>query len=115
MYLLVNVLEQTEHLPDILEGFAEIGIKGSTVINSTGMGRVLMQVGAAAPGIDEIKKVLRDMESSNKMIFTVVGNKEILNRAIDIVKSFCGDLTEPGKGVLFALPLEMVEGVLDIQ
>ena len=42
MYLLVNVLEQPEHLVAILEGFAKIGIKGSTVINSTGMGRVLM-------------------------------------------------------------------------
>jgi hypothetical protein len=36
MYLLVNVLEQIESLPAILEEFAEIGIKGSTVINSTG-------------------------------------------------------------------------------
>ena len=46
MYLLVNVLEQTQHLSDILEGFAQIGIKGSTVINSTGMGRVLMETKA---------------------------------------------------------------------
>jgi hypothetical protein len=38
MYLLVNVLEQTEHLPAILEEFAGLNIKGSTVINSTGMG-----------------------------------------------------------------------------
>jgi hypothetical protein len=40
MYLLVNVLEQPEHLVAILEGFAQLGIKGSTVMNSTGMGRV---------------------------------------------------------------------------
>jgi hypothetical protein len=46
MYLLVNVLEQTQHLSDILEDFAQIGIKGSTVINSTGMGRVLMETKA---------------------------------------------------------------------
>ncbi|MCP3873806.1 MAG: hypothetical protein GY699_11695 [Desulfobacteraceae bacterium] len=38
MYLLVNVLEQTEHLPAILEDFSRLNIKGSTVINSTGMG-----------------------------------------------------------------------------
>ena len=46
MYLLVNVLEQPEHLVAILEGFAQMGIKGSTVMNSTGMGRVLMKAGA---------------------------------------------------------------------
>jgi nitrogen regulatory protein PII len=111
MYLLVNVLEQIESLPAILAEFAKIGIKGSTVINSTGMGRVLMQVGAATDGMEEIKGILSKMELSNKTIFTVVPNRNTLKEAIGIVKSFCGDLTEPGKGILFALPLEIVEGV----
>ena len=113
MYLLVNVLEQTESLPAILAEVAKIGIKGSTVINSTGMGRVLMQVGAATDGMEEIKGILSKMELSNKTIFTVVPNRNTLKEAIGIVKSFCGDLTEPGKGILFAFPLELVEGVLE--
>jgi hypothetical protein len=37
MFLLVNVLEQTENLPAILEEFAKLNIKGSTVINTTGI------------------------------------------------------------------------------
>ncbi len=111
MFLLVNVLEQTEHLPAILEEFARLNIKGSTVINSTGMGRVLMQVGAATPGIEGIKKTLRKMEPSNKMIFTVIRERELLEKAIGIVKSLCGDLTEPGKGILFVVPLEFVDGL----
>jgi len=111
MHLLVNVLEQAELLPSILEEFARLDIKGSTVINSTGMGRVLMQVGAAAPGIEGIKKTLRKMEPSNKMIFTVVRDKDTLEKAVGIVKSLCGDLSEPGKGILFALPLDFVEGL----
>jgi len=111
MYLLVNVLEQPEHLVAILEGFAKIGIKGSTVMNSTGMGRVLMKAGADGPAMEEINKMIANGESSNKTIFTVVKEKEVLDKAIEIVKSFCGDLCEPGKGVLFAIPLALVEGV----
>ena len=111
MYLLVNVLEQTEHLAAILERFAGLNIKSSTVINSTGMGRVLMQVGTAMPGSEEIKKTLRKMEPSNKMIFTVVRDKETLDKAIGVVKSLCGDLSEPGKGILFTLPLDFVDGL----
>ena len=65
MYLLVNVLEQPEHLVAILEGFAKIGIK----------------------------------------------EKEILKKAIGIVKSLCGDLCAPGKGILFAVPLSFVDGL----
>ena len=111
MYLLVNVLEQTQHLSDILEGFAQIGIKGSTVINSTGMGRVLMETKASSAVAQHISKVITDLESSNKTIVTVVKDKDVLDKAIGIVKSFCGDLCEPGKGILFACPLEVVEGL----
>lgn len=111
MYLLVNVLEQPEHLVAILENFAKMGIKGSTVMNSTGMGRVLMKAGAEGPAMEEINKMIANGESSNKTIFTVVKEKETLDKAIDIVKSLCGDLCEPGKGILFAVPLALVDGL----
>jgi nitrogen regulatory protein PII len=111
MYLLVNVLEQPEHLVAILEGFAQLGIKGSTVMNSTGMGRVLMTAGTAGPAMEEINRIIANGESSNKTIFTVVKEKEMLDKAIDVVKSFCGDLCEPGKGILFAIPLAFVDGL----
>ena len=52
-------------------------------------------------------------ESSNKTIFTVVKEKELLDKAIAIVKSLCGDLCEPGKGVIFAIPLSFVDGLPD--
>ena len=111
MYLLVNVLEQPEHLVAILEGFANIGIKGSTVMNSTGMGRVLMKAGTDGPAMEEISRMIANGESSNKTIFTVVKEKELLDKAIVIVKSLCGDLCEPGKGILFAIPLAHVDGL----
>ena len=113
MYLLVNVLEQTELLPDILEGFARIGVKGTTILNSSGMGRVLMQSGADVPIIDEIKSVLIGGKSRNMTIFSVIREKEILEKAIDVIRSFCGDLNKPGKGILFSFPLDFVEGLKD--
>ena len=113
MYLLVNVLEQPEHLVAILEGFAKMGIKGSTVMNSTGMGRVLMKAGAEGPAMEEINRMIANGETSNKTIFTVVKEKEALDEAIGLVKSFCGDLCEPGKGILFAVPLAFVDGLPD--
>ena len=70
MYLLVNVLEQPEHLVAILEGFAKMVIKGSTVMNSTGMGGVLMKAGAEGPAMAEINRMIASGESSNKTIFT---------------------------------------------
>ena len=110
MYLLVSILEQTQPLSDIIAGFANTGIKGSTLINATGMGRVLMQTKAELQLSDHINKIITDLESSNHVILTVIKDKDTLDKAIEIVKSFCGDLCEPGKGILFALPLEIVEG-----
>lgn len=111
MYLLVNVLEQTQHLTGIMEGFARIGIQGSTVIDSTGMGRVLMKTSASLPVMEQINKVLKDLETSNKIMLTVIREKVVLEKAVNVIRSFCGDLNEPGKGILFAFPLELVEGL----
>ena len=58
MYLLVNVLERSEQLPRIMERFAKIGITGSTVLDSTGMGRVLMKTRAKLPMMQQIKAAL---------------------------------------------------------
>ena len=111
MYLLVSILEQTKLLSDIMAGFADAGIKGSTVINATGMGRILMQTKASLQLSDHINKVITDLESANNIVLTVIKDKDTLDKAIETIKSFCGDLCEPGKGILFALPLEIVEGL----
>jgi hypothetical protein len=110
MYLLVNILKQTQPLSDIMAGFAKLGITGSTVLNGTGMGRVLMQARVSLLSSDHINKVITDLQSANNIVLTVIKDKDTLYKAIEIVKSFCGDLCEPGKGILFALPLEVVEG-----
>lgn len=111
MYLLVTILERTEELSSIMEQFAKIGITGSTVLDSTGMGRVLMKTRASLPVMEQINKVTTDLESSNKTILTVIEDKERLAKAIKIIKSLFGDLSQPGRGILFALPLEIVEGL----
>ena len=111
MYLLVNILKQTQPLSDIMGAFAKIGITGSTVVSGTGMGRVLMQTKATEELSDHINKVITDLESANNIVLTVIKDKATLDKAIETIKSFCGDLCEPGKGLLFALPLEVVEGL----
>jgi nitrogen regulatory protein PII len=112
MYLLVDVLEHTEHLPAILEGFARIGVTGTTVLDSLGMGRILMKSGADIPAIDVIREVLAKGKSTNKTIFAVIRDKQTVEKAIEVIKSFCGDLAEPGKGILFTISLEHVEGLV---
>lgn len=113
MYLLVDVLEQTEHLPGVLEGFAKIGVTGTTVLDSMGMGRILTLSGAKVPAIETIQEVLARGKPTNKTIFAVIRDEETMHKAIDVIRSFCGDLNEPGKGILFSFGLDHVEGLIE--
>jgi len=70
-----------------------------------------MKAGVDGPATEEISRMIANGESSNKTIFTVVKEKELLDKAIQIVKSLCGDLCEPGKGIIFAIPLAFVDGL----
>lgn len=111
MHLLVEVLEQTEHLAGLLEGFAKAGVTGTTVLDSIGMGRVLLESGADVPAMQIIKEVLARGKPTNKTVFAVVRDEETLRKAIEVVRSLCGDLNDPGKGILFTLRLDLVQGL----
>jgi len=112
MYLLVDVLEHTERLSTILEGLlVKIGVTGTTVLDSIGMARILPESRAEVPVIKTIEQVLAKRQPTNKTLFTVIEKEETLKKAIDVIKSICGDLNEPGKGILFTMSLDFVEGL----
>lgn len=111
MHLLVQVLEQTEHLAGLVEGFTKAGVTGTTVLDSIGMGRILLESGAAVPAMQTIREVLAKGKPTNKTIFAVVGDEGTLQKAIEVVRSLCGDLNAPGKGILFTLRLDLVQGL----
>ena len=111
MFLLINVVEQTEKLPEILEGFSKVGVRGTTILGSTGMGRVLMARGAQLPAADETVQALKSLEPSNRTTLTVVANQQLLDAAIKVIKDSCGDLNQPGKGIIAVVPLHFVDGV----
>ena len=111
MFLLINVVEQTEKLPEILEGFSRVGVRGTTILGSTGMGRVLMAGGAQVPAAEEAAQALRSLEPSNKTTLTVVASQELLDAAIQVIHNSCGDLNQPGRGIIAVVPLHFVDGV----
>jgi nitrogen regulatory protein PII len=111
MFLMINVVEQTEKLPQILEGFAKVGVRGTTIVGSTGMGRVLMASGAKVPAAEAASEALVSGESSNRTTFTVLPDQQTLDAAIQVVRECCGDLNQPGKGIIAVVPLHSVDGV----
>lgn len=111
MHLLVLVLEQLEKLPEILRNLIHIGLPGTTVLESTGMGRLLAEWKIEVPLLQVIQKVVEDKSQMNKTLFTVIENQDTLEKAIAAIKEATGNLNEHGKGILFAFPITYAEGI----
>lgn len=112
MNVLFIVLNKTECLDDILDGFVEVGVRGATIIDSQGMGRALVDSSNVnEPFFGVLRNLLDTSKPYNKTIFTVIKDDEILEQAVDVVKEVVEDIYEPGVGMMFTLPIGNVYGM----
>lgn len=102
------VLNKTEYLDDILDLFLKVGIKGATILDSQGMGRA---IGESDHIFAPIRNLLDGARPYNKTIFTVVENENVLEEAVKGVQNILGDISEPGVGIMFTLPIGNVYGM----
>lgn len=61
--------------------------------------------------MEVIKSVLGKRQPTNKTLLAVIDNEETLKKAMEAIKSLCGDLNDPGRGIIFVFPLKMAEGI----
>ncbi len=109
MKALFLILNKTEKLNDILEGFVEVGLKGATVVDSQGMGSALAESNIPMFG-GLLRSVLDNNRPFNKIIFTVIEDDETLEAAIKSVEESLGDMSQPGIGLMFVMPVDRVIG-----
>ncbi len=108
MELLVIVLNKTEALREILDGFIEVGIKGATVIDSAGMGHLMADY---IPFFAQFAELEATDKNHSKTIFTVVNTCDERDKAIGVVEECVGDLTEPDSAFLFSVPVNLIKGL----
>ena len=113
MYLLVLVLNRVELLEEILETLVQAGVPGATIIDSTGMGRTLVQADHDASFLAGLRSIFQYSRPENKIIFSVVGTKEKLEQARAAVQEVLGDISRPGVGIIFTLQLLDVTGLAE--
>jgi len=108
MRLVIIFLNKIEYLEDILSAFLEIGVTGSTVLDSEGMGHIISD---NIPIFAGLRDTFAGSSPSNKTIITVV-EKNMVNKVADIVEDVCGvSLEEPGTGVMISIPVEKTFGI----
>jgi len=108
MDLLVCVVNEPRKVDDILQAFLEIGVTGATVIDSYGMGSLLVE---DIPIFAGFRSLLSTSSNYNKTIFSVIKSKEMVEQAVAAIEAICGNLENPSSGIVFTIPVTFVKGL----
>ena len=111
MYVLFAVFNKPECLNEILRKMKDIGISGATIIDSMGAGKLRRSIGKEIPLIGGFMNALDTDIANNKTLFTVVESKSKLENIMDEIEKICGgDMSKPGTGIMFAVPIAASKG-----
>ena len=109
MQLFVLVLNKTELMEDILHQMALAGVSGATVLESTGMARILKDADDM-PFFSGLRSMLNQDRAQSNTIFVVLQDEQV-DTVRKIVNEVTGGLSKPDTGIMFAVPTLFVEGI----
>ena len=108
--LLFVVLNKPELLDELFSMFISIGISRATCLESVGMGRSISETDViSVPLFATLRKHLNESKPYNNTIFTLVPDERI-DEVIDSIQKITGDMSKPGTGIIFTVPVGRVVG-----
>jgi nitrogen regulatory protein PII len=106
---LILILNRTEVLEKLLEGFSEAGIKGGTIIDSTGMARELLKT-EDINFIGSLRNLINPERNENKTLLFALHDEQV-KTALDLINDVVGDLSDPDSGIVFTIPIDYIKGL----
>lgn len=109
MQVLFLVINRLEKIDELLEAFNDAGIRGATVVNSTGMAHTLANHHEDDLTFASLRAFFVGNREDNRTIFMVLNDEKVaLARKIfnDVI-----DVSQPDSGIIFGLPVSFVDGV----
>ena len=111
MQFFVLVLNREECLEPILEEMLAQGFSGATILNSTGMMRVLENDdNVDMPMLGLLRHFYSPERKTSKTLFTLIEDDK-RDKLMRIINEKTGGLDHPDTGIAFALPVSFAEGV----
>ncbi len=113
MRLFFYILNKTEYLDNILEEFAHNSISGATIIESTGMARILSHKHDEdeLPFLASLRNFLNPEREISNIIFTVIQDDQ-LDIVVGIIENIVGDLSKKNNGIVFSFPIDYAKGII---
>ena len=106
------VLDNPALLNDVLAAWTDAGVRGITILESTGVHRVRTRASKQdMPFMLGFSRLLRTDQVGHYTLFAVVPAMENVEHLVAITEEIVGDLSQPNTGVLFALPVAAAWGL----
>lgn len=102
MYLIITVINNEEILDDLITGWLDIGVSGSTVIETTDS---LQLISHNVPIFAGFRSLTSGGMKHNKTLFSVIESKALLDQALAFLESLCRETGEPHQGIYCVLPI----------
>ncbi len=109
MKLMIIVLNKLDVLNFLLEDLSTAGIKGATIINSTGMAKALSKLDNSFIG-GSLRALFEGDRDDNRTILAVIDDEQV-EVVRKVIKDVVGDLSKPHTGIFFTVPIDFVEGL----
>ncbi|NBG87241.1 hypothetical protein [Isachenkonia alkalipeptolytica] len=107
MKLLIAIINDPDYVTDILDEFYQRGIRGATVMDTTGMAHIMAH---QVPFFSRFAE-FGEAPGKNKTIFAVVKTDEERNTVVEAIETIIGDLGESDTGIAITLPIDYCKGL----
>lgn len=106
MYLLMAIINDADKVVHVLDGLYQCGIKGATVIESTGMAHLVSE---KIPIFSQYGQL--GVERYNKTLMLVIKDEKQVDLAIEVIEEVVGDLSKPETGIICVIPVLYTVGI----
>ena len=108
MKLLVAVINDPDRVVEILDRFHEIGVKGATVLESSGMAHMIAD---HVPFFTRFAEMGVANAGNSRTLFSIMRDEANIEKAIAAIDEVIGGLDQPDTGMVFLLPVDRCMGV----
>lgn len=106
-YFVMYILDDPTLLEDMVEAWVSGGIRGATIIESTGMYRLQRKL----ISMSYLYESDHASEKDNVTIMAIVQDEATAEKCLQITESVVGDLDKPNTGIFAAWPTSIVKGL----
>ena len=111
MYMIMLVIDNPEHLGEVLQSWEIAGVRGATIVESTGIQRIRRK----SVAMRYLFQTPALIEEGHLTLFVIVENEAMVQACLRATEHIVGDLDSPRTGVFAAWPLAIMRGLPQLE